>query len=224
MKIEYQDRIDDYLLDRMTPEQRSAFDQELASNSELKEQLEFTQDMQHAMKSRNEKLEAMKEWESQGAHTRKNVVYWVSSIAAVLVIGLFLFPGINRMQRSPDLSEWVRFQEGVRSGGTSYSSIDSLLLRENYGDALVLIEKEISELKADSSRIVNDTTLNEDALEYNMLLFDESNDDLKWMEAIALLGLDRKNEALTILDELRNKEGIYLEDAKALYRLIKRKR
>lgn len=223
MKIDYQDRIDDYLLDRMTPGQRSAFERELASNSELREQLEFTQDMQHALKSRNEKLEAMKEWEGQGAHTHKSVVYWVSSIAAVLVIGLFLFPGIIRMQRSPDLSEWVRFQEGVRSSGTSYATIDSLLLQENYKDALVLIEKEISELKADSCRIANDTTINEEALEYNMLRVDESNDDLKWMEAIALLGLDRKDEALTILDELRNKEGIYQEQAKSLYKLVKKK-
>lgn len=223
MKIEYQDRIDEYLLDRMTPEQRSAFEHELASNSELKEQLEFARDMQHALKSRNEKLEAMKEWESQGIHTRKNMAYWVSSIAAVLVIGLFLFPNISRMQRSPDLSEWVRLQEGVRSGGDSYATIDTLLLQENYKDALVLIEKEISELKADSCRIANDTTINEEVMEYQMLLVDEGNDDLKWMEVIALLGLDRKDEALTILDELRNKEGIYQEQAKSLYKRVNRK-
>ena len=52
MKIEFQDRIDDYLLDRMSDEQRNSFESDAAKDAELKEQLQFTETVQQATKSR----------------------------------------------------------------------------------------------------------------------------------------------------------------------------
>ena len=63
MKIEFQDHIDNYLLGRMSDEDSKAFEQELKLNEELREQMEFTKDVQTATKSRNEKLAKMQEWE-----------------------------------------------------------------------------------------------------------------------------------------------------------------
>ena len=62
MKIEFQDRIDDYLLDRMSDEERKSFESDAVTDAELKEQLQFTETVQQATKSRNEKLAAMEEW------------------------------------------------------------------------------------------------------------------------------------------------------------------
>ena len=62
MKIDFQDRIDDYLLDRMSDEERKSFESDAAEDAELKEQLQFTETVQQATKSRNEKLAAMEEW------------------------------------------------------------------------------------------------------------------------------------------------------------------
>ena len=62
MKIDYQDRIDEYLLDRMSDEERNSFESDVAEDAELKEQLQFTGTVQQATKSRNEKLAAMKKW------------------------------------------------------------------------------------------------------------------------------------------------------------------
>ena len=56
MKKAYQDKIDDYLLDRMTKEERHAFEKEIENNDELQEQLEFTEKVQRAMKNKDEKL------------------------------------------------------------------------------------------------------------------------------------------------------------------------
>lgn len=64
MKIEFQDRIDDYLQDRMSDEERKSFESDAAENAELKEQLQFTETVQQATKSRNEKLAAMEEWKN----------------------------------------------------------------------------------------------------------------------------------------------------------------
>ena len=62
MKIEFQDHIDDYLLGRMSDEDRKAFEQELKNDDELREQMKFTKDVKTATKSRNEKLAKMQEW------------------------------------------------------------------------------------------------------------------------------------------------------------------
>lgn len=62
MKIEFQDRIDNYLLDRLSDDERKSFESDAAENAELKEQLQFTETVQQATKSRNEKLAAMEEW------------------------------------------------------------------------------------------------------------------------------------------------------------------
>ena len=62
MKIDFQDRIDDYLLNRMSDEERKSFESDAAVDTELKEQLQFTETIQQATKSRNEKLSVMEEW------------------------------------------------------------------------------------------------------------------------------------------------------------------
>ena len=62
MKIDFQDRIDDYLLNRMSDEERKSFESDVAADTELKEQLQFTETIQQATKSRNEKLAAMEKW------------------------------------------------------------------------------------------------------------------------------------------------------------------
>ena len=55
MKKEYQDRIDDYLLDRMNEEERRAFENDIENNMELREQMKFTEMVQGALKSKVEK-------------------------------------------------------------------------------------------------------------------------------------------------------------------------
>lgn len=74
MKIEFQDRIDDYLLDRMSDEERKSFESDAAEDAELKEQLQFTETVQQATKSRNEKLASMKEWKEDYVWEDERVV------------------------------------------------------------------------------------------------------------------------------------------------------
>lgn len=55
MKKTYQDKIDDYLLDRMTEDERQAFEEEIENNMELREQLKFTEMVQRALKNKDGK-------------------------------------------------------------------------------------------------------------------------------------------------------------------------
>ena len=88
----FQDRIDEYLLhgDTMSEEDKAQFLKEIEEDVEKKEQYEFTKNVKQAMVSRGEKLKAMTEFQKEmKSHHHRKTWLWISSIAAVLVIGFF---------------------------------------------------------------------------------------------------------------------------------------
>ena len=88
----FQDRIDEYLLygDTMSEEDKAQFLKEIEEDAEKKEQYEFTKNVKMAMVSREEKLKAMTEFQKEmKSHHHRKTWLWISSIAAVLVIGFF---------------------------------------------------------------------------------------------------------------------------------------
>lgn len=62
MKEKFQDSIDDYLMNRMSEEERKVFEEDCAKDAELKEQLDFTEKVRGVLKSRHEMLAKMEEW------------------------------------------------------------------------------------------------------------------------------------------------------------------
>lgn len=91
-KNNFQDRIDEYLLygDTMSEEDKAQFLKEIEEDAEKKEQYEFTKNVKQAMVSRGEKLKAMTEFQKEmKSHHHRKTWLWISSIAAVLVIGFF---------------------------------------------------------------------------------------------------------------------------------------
>ena len=114
MNKDFQDRIDDYIFDRMSVEDRDRFEAEVNSDDAKKEQLEFTRNVKRAVTSREEKLARIREMrlmyyeqhiavatgtaDSSPApaytpgspkRTLKHRLLWASGIAAILAVGLF---------------------------------------------------------------------------------------------------------------------------------------
>lgn len=87
----FQDRIDKYLLhgNKMSEEDKAQFLKEIEEDAEKREQYEFTKNVKEAFESRGDKLKAMAEFQKEMKHGRRKVWLWISSIAAVLVIGFF---------------------------------------------------------------------------------------------------------------------------------------
>ena len=88
----FQDRIDEYLLhgETMSEEDKAQFLKEIEEDAEKMEQYEFTKNVRQAMVSRGEKLKAMTEFQKEmKSHHHRKTWLWISSIAAVLVIGFF---------------------------------------------------------------------------------------------------------------------------------------
>ena len=87
----FQDRIDEYLLhgETMSEEDKAQFLKEIEENTEKKKQYEFTKNVKEALKSRGDKLKAMTEFQKGIKHSRRKSWIWISSIAAILVVGFF---------------------------------------------------------------------------------------------------------------------------------------
>ena len=119
MKKDFQDRIDEYILGRMTDEEKAQFEAEVNQDESKREQLEFTRNVKGAISSREDKMAKLKMMQrmydrehqqvaasmratgtddcqyapaSQYAEKRpsKRILWWASGIAAMLVIGLFV--------------------------------------------------------------------------------------------------------------------------------------
>ena len=88
----FQDRIDEYLLhgDTMSEEDKAQFLKEIDEDDEKKEQYAFTKNVKQAIVSRGETLKVMIESQKEmKSHHHRKTWLWISSIAAVLVIGFF---------------------------------------------------------------------------------------------------------------------------------------
>ena len=92
MDNNFQDRIDEYLLhgDTMSEEDKAQFLKEIEDDVEKREQYEFTKNVKEAMVSRGDKLKAMTEFQKEmKSHHHRKTWLWISSIAAILIVGLF---------------------------------------------------------------------------------------------------------------------------------------
>ena len=92
MNYNFQDRIDEYLLhgDTMSEEDKAQFLKEIEDDVEKREQYEFTKNVKQVMISRGEKLKAMTEFQKEmKSHHHRKTWLWISSIAAILVVGFF---------------------------------------------------------------------------------------------------------------------------------------
>ena len=91
MDNNFQDRIDEYLLygDSLSEEAKAQFQKEIEEDEEKRELYEFTKNVKQVMISRGEKLKAMTEFQKEMKRSNRKTWLWISSIAAILVVGFF---------------------------------------------------------------------------------------------------------------------------------------
>ena len=136
MDNNFQDRIDEYLLhgDSLSKEAKAQFLKEIEEDEEKREQYEFTKNVKQAMVSRGEKLKAMTEFQKKMKHSYMKTWLWMSSIAAVLVVGFFaidpLFvgnsPTDNVRGDENDVFEMTAPADSVATDSISTDTITSL--------------------------------------------------------------------------------------------------
>ena len=75
MDEKFQDRIDNYLLNRMDDAEKTEFLREVEQDKEKKEQLEFTQNVKDCIRSREEKLNDIAQFQRQYEEERRKAAY-----------------------------------------------------------------------------------------------------------------------------------------------------
>lgn len=253
MKIEFQDQIDKYVLDQMDNAERTAFEQEAAQDTELQEQLQFTQNVASATKSREEKLAKMEDWgddyvfEDDGraaaakyrptgsgydacpSPSEKKIyvtpsssgklLYWISGIAAVFIVGFFLVNNLFVTESGSPVSP-LPYEYGNMRGGTDYSDVERMLVDKDFASALVLIEKCEKELTDEIVALKQDTVQDNERKNYNWQLIESKKDDLNWLKVQSLLGLGQKDKAVELLNSIRKSNSGYSLKADSLYNTL----
>ena len=250
MKIDYQDRIDEYILLRMSDKERTTFEKDVNHDEELHEQLSFTKDVQQVLIRRNEMLAKMKEWQDEDninvtefhatgsgydycpapsgeekrpiAHSSgRRVIYWLSGIAAVFVVGFFLFQNLSVNDTTNNYRNSMQESKTTFRAGSDNSRLKLLLSQKKYQEAIGEIDDKCLALKNDSIELVQDLTKDDEQKEYDFMIIKDKQDNLKWLKAYAYLCMNQKDMALKVLNELRSTEGSYKMSADSLYQQLK---
>ena len=240
MKEELQQKIDKYLMHQMSDEERTAFEKEVDSNEELQEQLSFTEEVQQVLNSRNDKLMKIREWENDRSNKAKKssvkrIYYWTSGIAALFIVGLLTFstyisPYLKNSRTKDSIAD-----NNINKTNNEYEIIETLLANCDYEKALRQIESKEFELQfkvgiygpdtasidttdsdekvtiPDNSKANNDGIGNKYESEYEYIL---------WLKAQALIGLNRIEEATSVLEWLQFWGYNYDAQVDSLYNLI----
>lgn len=200
-----QDKIDSYIRGEMTAAERSMFISELSSNSELRKEFELTRRIANSISDRAKKKEQIQAWKKK--RTSYKTIYMssaITSIAAMLVVGFFLF------RNTPNSSTFNTIGIVVSSNRyTAYSEISMLIEKEDYTRALAYIEKAENSSENTNFSMEKQIMANNDSISTNLY-------ELKWLKAQALVGLDRIDEAKSLLNEIKNIEGKFHNDIDSL--------
>lgn len=204
-----QDRIDSYIRGEMTAAERSMFASELSSNLELRKEFELTRKIANSISDRAKKKEQIQAWKKK--KTSYKTIYMssaITSIAAMLVVGFFMF------RNTPDSSTLNTTENIVSSNRyTAYSEIFMLIEKEDYTRALAYIEKAENSSENTIFSMEKQIMANNDSISTNLY-------ELKWLKAQVLVGLDRTNEAKSILKEIINIEGKFYNDIDSLLKKL----
>lgn len=243
MKIDFQEKIDDYVLGKMSAEDRDKFEKEVSQDIEKQEQLKLTQNVSTAIKSRNEKLAMMQKWEQERIASKRKIMAWTSSavgIAAVLLVGVFLFVpkeddkdlslfspieiGVEYPAKSIEyIGNTIKNQESDENG-IFLHQIKRMINDKEYEKAMSLID-EIRDSLKNRERLLRDTISVKSKEKLNdfteLSNIEKSIYELQWLEIEAYIGLNDVESAIVLLKEFRKEEGKYKIQADSLLNVLK---
>lgn len=196
MSNDFQDKIDDFVLNRMSEDDKIHFLKEIASDKEKQERFELTKDLCEAIKSRNEKLASIKNFckensiEQKHDYGKKKIIFWMScvaSIAAVIILGVFfIIPVINvssDLSNNSHLAHVKQITPVIDTYSKSLHDIAKLLKEMKYEEALKLVMISEEHLKIErhklSAKLENSRKLKVDGFKVNETnVFSNSKDSI----------------------------------------------
>ena len=192
------DRIDNYILGRMSNEERQAFEKEMSVNLELQEKVALHRDIVRAMRIERDKeylqsLERDIKMQKITERRRRTFAMRISSIAAAacLVLGVFV-----HFDTQSDYRQYGLGIELAISRGGGYSDKAAVAINEgHYDEALSLIaEGEAKPFVCDDK--------NPEIVEAERDEYQREQDELQWYKTVAYMRMGKYYKAKKLLKQI----------------------
>lgn len=219
-----QDRVDRYLLNRMSEAERAEFEQQMRDDKELREQVNFTRIVKTELADRARLEEMMQRCDDRRRrqHTlrRRKIVWLTTSLSAAAVVALGVFFSWNGNDRVVPVVSTAGSEIAFR-GSNVPADVATLINSGKYEEALATVDSLKTVLDKYNAEIAADTCIADDERQYRLTESTKEADRLDWLRANALIGLGKTDEAAAILLRLRSGQSEYSLQADSLYNLIK---
>ena len=217
------DKIDRYVTDKMTPNERESFVKEMESDPSLRAQLHLVEDIKDGLVRRHEKVEQIQKWQQDSMKEkikRSNVIRLsIISVAAAIMIGAFIsyptsYLGLQDYEFMTEMKSSSRSDNGF--------NVVSYWDSKKYEACLIAIQNEIN---ACEEAMANLDPGNFSPEEYlgKMESYSVEVDNLKWANVQTLLKMKRYNESLIAIEEYISSNGIRKAAATKLQKRLRRK-
>lgn len=220
------DKIDRYLRKEMSYEETLLFEQEILNDEELRKEVEVSILIRKSLAGRAEKLRIMNRWRKR----RKNRIIkssFVVSIAAVFVIGFFIFKPI---ETSTDSHRIVAVQTKSKSKHyeTPRNEVNKVKekVRDAKNDKEVVEAIDELEKRSDIPSISMDISGN--YMSHEMTDTEEERNlkldiyELQWKKITSLIRMGKNKEAVSLLKHFVNIQGKYQEQADSILNELKK--
>lgn len=206
-----EERIDNYILGRMSNEERHAFEKEMSVNSELQEKVALHRDIVRAMRIERDKeylqsLERDIKVQEMTERRRRTFAMRISSIAAAacLVLGVFVHFDTQSDYRQYGLG----IELAISRGGGDSDKVAELINDENYDEALSLIAE------AEAKPFVCDDP-NTEIIEAEQDEYRREQDELQWYKTVAYMRMGKYIKAKRLLKQIASSDSEYKDEAQA---------
>lgn len=222
------ERIDRYLRKEMTPEESLNFEQEALNDAELLEEVDLTYRVKRSLTDRQQKLYVTGKW---GNRRRNRIIRFssITSVAAMLLIGLYIWRPLPNVQKqetllavvesSPTKDEQTKHEQVIRTVRESMEEGQE----ENAIATIEQLERkrEIPTLDDVSrGRFVTNNLLSEE--KSDTLAWYGDAYELHWLKICALVKVGKRDDAKKRLSTFVQIEGKYKQKADSLLRVLNR--
>ena len=193
-----QEHIDNYVMGKMSAEERIFFEQEIANDAELQAEVALHRDVVRAIRMKAAKEHLQKVERQIRAEERRRKVFKrlvpVIALAACLVVGVFV--DYDNRGDYKDYAANIKITP-YRAAGYEVNEVIYKIAENNYTEALATIEEAMAQDISVSER-----------------------DELEWYKAVTYMRMGKWVKARKLLKQIAASDSAYSEDAqKALEEL-----
>lgn len=207
-----QNRIDNYILGKMSSDEALAFEQKMEQNDDLRKEVDLHRDIVRAirLKAAKEHLQKTEQKIKAEEHRRKIFTFTryisIGAVAACLIVGVFLHYDTASNYRQYGLNN-IQIEISSSRGGTDYSTRAAIEINNgNYDNALVIIEE------GESVTFICEYS-NPELQEQSRLEYDAEQDALQWYKAVTYMRMGKYIKAKRLLKEIAASDSFYKNDA-----------